>query len=271
MFVDSGCRARRMPHLVLAVVLVAGACSASAAKHQTAAQPVDAAPAAARGRPSAPPAIPPAGAGLGPLDRVVLTTEGFDSYQLLGAGDSLGVVTGEANKGGNVRVIYVQREGRVAEDEQVCATWSGEQGPVVQEGLALRVVPGLGEPGQAITVTKNVWGGYPWVLNVHVWNGGSGQWQLHGIAGLDFFPALEQEGVLAPMPWRVCARTEQAVLTVKVWIASQPEPGWDDPLHVQRTLVPAVAMRPGRVGWYAGHLRPGNSVRYDDMGSALRP
>ncbi len=257
-------RARRAPAralsplaIALVVVLVAAACSGGG----HAASPTS----ARSGTTTADRPVPEAPAGIGPLDQVVLTPDGFDTYGAMAGGRSMGVATGVANTDGNLRTIYVPRLSAETADQQVCATWTAQRGEVVQEGVALRVRPDAGAPGQALTVTKSVWGGVPWYINVHLWTGGSQTWHLELIQQFDVQPALERAGGIAPLPWRLCARAEGSVVSVKVWPADESEPSWDDPTYTYRTLVPPSTDQPGKVGWYVGHLRPGDSLRYDDM------
>jgi len=195
----------------------------------------------------------------------VLTPDGFDSYQRLSSGRTLGVSTTAGNSDANLRTIYVQRRGQTQVDEQVCATWSEQQGVFVQQGLALRVRTGVDGHSQAITVTKNIYGFVNWHMNLHLWTGDSDTWRSDLLAQFDFGYALLDGAVFAPLPWRVCARAQGPVITVKAWPATHPEPAWDDPVHVLRALVPADTVRPGRVGWYLGHLAPGDFARYDDL------
>jgi len=274
----------RVACLLRAMSVVAASSSATAAGQ---AKPVNDRPTnhkavsdrAANDRPTdhatAPPTTPvtlaPPSGDIGPLDRLVLTPDGFDSYQRVSRGRALGVSTTAGNSDANLRTIYVQRQGQPQVDEQVCATWSEQQGVDVQQGLALRVRTGVDGLSQAITVTKNIWGFVSWHMNLHLWTGDSDTWRPDLLAQFDFGYALLDSDVLAPLPWRVCARAQGPVITVKAWPAIRPEPAWDDPVHVLRALVPGDTVRPGRVGWYVGHLAPGDFARYDDLAATVAP
>ncbi len=289
---------RRVACLLLTVCMVAAAACSSAAgqakavnertaSHRTAphgtASPTTATGSSRdQGRPSGMATVPPVPGDIGPLDRLVLTPDGFDSYQRLSGGRTMGVTTTVGNSDANLRNIYIQRRGQPQVDEQVCATWSEQQGIVVQQGLALRVRTGVDGRSQAITVTKNIYGFVNWHMNLHLWTGDSGTWRPDLLAQFDFRYALldgytnnpvtgGRADVFAPLPWRVCARAQGPVITVKAWPATRPEPAWDDPVHVLRALVPADTVRPGRVGWYVGHLAPGDFARYDDLAATAAP
>ncbi len=278
---------RRVACLLLTVCMVAACSSVTAAgqgkavnertasrrtaPHGTASPATATVSSRDQGRPSGLATVPPVPGDIGPLDRLVLTPDGFDSYQRLSSGRTLGVTTTAGNSDANLRNIYIQRRGQMQADEQVCATWSEQQGVDVQQGLALRVRTGVDGGSQAITVTKNIWGFVNWHMNLHLWTGDSDTWRPDLLAQFDFGNALLDGDAFAPLPWRVCARAQGPVITVKAWPAFRPEPAWDDPVHVLRALVPEDTVRPGRVGWYVGHLAPGDFARYDDLAATVAP
>jgi hypothetical protein len=55
------------------------------------------------------------------------------------------------------------------------------------------------------------------------------------------------------------------VLTFRVWAADTAEPAWDDPVHTGSVVLPAGWVRPGRVGWYAGHVPTGSALTLSDL------
>jgi hypothetical protein len=202
------------------------------------------------------------------FDQLVLTPDGWDGYQLDASSTRVAVSAPPVNSGGNLRAIYLPRNHPEATDEQVCATWTGEVGDEVQEGLALRVHDG-GDTGRAITVTKNVWAYAGWYLNVHLWGKTGSTWTRMQVAQLDLGFAAMVRNKIQGLPWRVCARVDGPVLTVKLWAASQPEPSWSDATHTNHATLPEGWLGAGRVGWYAGHLKAGNFLVYDGIAAAV--
>ncbi|QIG44014.1 hypothetical protein G5V58_15620 [Nocardioides anomalus] len=161
----------------------------------------------------------------------------------------------------NRRQVLVPRGARPARDQTVCATWVRETNWSNQQGLAVRVSRPHGGPLRALTLTKNVFGHATWWINLLSWRGQEfttlGQFDMSGVVSQD------GERVRA-FPWRICLRAEGERLGFKVWLPRrEPEPAWDDPGHTAWVSAPE---RSGLAGWYAGHLAPGDQLRYADLG-----
>jgi hypothetical protein len=208
-------------------------------------------------------AAPGGASAAGPFAWRVLTP-GPERFAV--AADSQGVtVTGVAPSAAvppfwNRRQVLVPRGARPARDQTVCATWVRETRWSNQQGLAVRVSRPRGAPLSALTLTKNVFGHATWWFNLLSWRGREfttlGQFDLSGVVSPD------GERVRA-FPWRVCLRAEGSRLGLKVWLPRrESEPGWDDPAHTAWVSAPE---RSGLAGWYAGHLAPGDAVRYADL------
>ena len=113
-----------------------------------------------------------------------------------------------------------------------------------------------------------MWAFAGWHLNVHVWGATAAGWTRMQVGSFDLGFAAVVGDHIEGLPWRVCARVEGPVLSVKLWAASQPEPAWSDHLHVSSVVVPAGWRNRGRVGWYAGHLKAGDFLVYDRIDAA---
>lgn len=200
----------------------------------------------------------------GRLARAVLTQDGTGTYAITRSGGVVAMLPGSGT-GSNQREVYWPGGQAPAADAEVCATWAGQSGDQVQEGLALRITTGTGGT-RAVTITKNVWAGITWVINAHVWDSTAaepftaiGQWDMAGV--------LNTTWGLHPMPWRVCARTVGDRLDMRIWVPSaHAEPGWDDPVHARSATIPAGWLGAGQTGWYVGHLPPaGGWAIYTDL------
>lgn len=197
------------------------------------------------------------------LEAGFLTTDGYDDYGIT-------VVDGDAissapttNDGGNTRIAFWPAGAPQTGDHQSCTSWT-EDDHRTQQGIALRSRSDAGRT-TAITVTKNVWFGAYWIYNVHVMDSGNSDTPFIKIASFDVAGALFRPGgVVAPGPWRLCARTVGDTVSVKVWASDEAEPEWMDGVHGGGVLLPAGWDEPGAAGWYVGHLRPGASTTYVD-------
>ncbi len=267
----------RRAALAVAVVVALGAaavgCEEKPAKVVPAAKPRAAAEAvvsrAASDRTSIGPLILPLGPrSSAPLRTYLLTGEGFDHYLLKTDGTASEVEAADSNRGGNTRLVWANLDDPVANDLRVCATWERFTG-LAQPGLALRVRRD-GNRTRAITVTDNIFWGARFGFNVHVWDTGSGL-RLPGVlpvtavGGADLSATFGQAGSLIDLPWRVCARVKGRTLDIKVWPLSGPEPEWGDVRYGRRFRLSMAAVYPGRAGFYAGHLRPGDEVVLSDQ------
>jgi hypothetical protein len=182
------------------------------------------------------------------LETPVLTPDGTDRYDVAGTrGSELAVTAPASNVGGNLRVGLIDRDAPVATVQTSCATWhSWHDG--TQPGALLRWTGTRG-----VTVTKNVWGGAFWVLNVHVWDTSSPQ-PYTLVAQFDA-PELWS----APWPWRLCATAagQQVSFTLDTTAAD-----------VTGTATVPVMPGEGRAGWYMGHLAPGRTAVLTDLRQA---
>src|SRR5262245_8421616 len=129
----------------------------------------------------------------------VLTADGWDSYRVEASARSLRVVAAAENTGSNLRQVWWPVGGRVWPSGQVCATWSSLSPDSAQPGLAVLVTG-----GRAVTVTRNVWAGAYWTLNVHTWQGSV----FTQVAQFDLAQLVLAGGVLRALPWRVCVRVD---------------------------------------------------------------
>lgn len=195
-----------------------------------------------------------------------LTRDGSDGYASAANAGRFSVSAPSANRGSNTRLLVYPPAQPLSVDQQACATWSAQVGLNTQQGIALRVRHDIagGDRWRAVTVMKNILWGANWQFNVLTWDtrGGYG-YRKHGSVGLPqvFWP----NHVLAPLPWRVCARVENDLVTVKAWRIGEPEPAWGDATHGGTVRLPAGWAYAGKSGWYVGHLKPGGSAEFADL------
>jgi hypothetical protein len=208
----------------------------------------------------------------------VLTTWASDTHRVDLTGDRLVVSAAPANEAGAMRIVVTPNDGGAEVlDEETCGTWAGATGhPYRQEGAALRIAT-AGGVTRGITVTKAVWADEFWRFNVHTWNTAVPTTETSSpaswIASFDLSPTFGWGASLRPFPWRMCARAVGDVVSFVVWPLGQDRPSWDDPRHGGAVRLPDGEVRPGRAGWYAGHLQPGASLAYTDRseGPAVPP
>jgi hypothetical protein len=196
-----------------------------------------------------------------------ITPEGKDVFGLTVAGTAVTMKAPTTNTGGNTRAVF-WREGAVdTADQEVCATWVSHSGVDRQEGVALRVRSAQGRT-RAITVTNNVVYGARWGFNVHVMDSGSSTPHIK-IGGFLLEEVFRPDGPgttrLPPHPWRMCARVVGSVVSFIVWPTTHAEPAWDDARYGGSVTLPTGWTAVGKPGWYAAHLRPGESMVYDDL------
>lgn len=198
-----------------------------------------------------------------------LTTEGSDRFTVTPAATRTTVAAVKGNTGGNTRLVWVPPKGDVSTDQQVCATWVAWSG-LAQPGLALRV-RGDGWRVRAVTVTGNIVWGARFGFNVHEWD--TATWNPGGLpvtyaGGAELSRTFGPANGLVSLPWRICARVKGQMLDFKVWPLSRPEPKWGDTRYGRRFKLRPQAVYPGRAGWYAGHLRPGDRLTIEDQVTA---
>lgn len=198
------------------------------------------------------------------LTAQVLTQDGAGRYQISQA-DGVVTMTAPVGLGGNQREAFFPSGQTSMQDARVCATWTSEPTTGTQEGVALRIHTTSSGAVRAVTVTKGVWGGIYWVVNVHVWDSGAPE-PFRQIGQFDLGPVLIGWLGPQPLPWRICAQVTDLALAWKLWRLDEPEPRWDDRAHGGVVVVPQEYVVPGRAGWYVGHLPAGTTATYGDLG-----
>ncbi|HEY3722596.1 MAG TPA: hypothetical protein VGN59_04450 [Acidimicrobiia bacterium] len=175
------------------------------------------------------------------------------------------------NQGGNARTSFFPAGQAPAESGEVCATWSGPGKPddARQQGNAVRVETNASGPRRAVTVTKNVWYGATWLMNVNVWtvtqaSGAPDVPTLVTLANLDFSGVVGTWDDQA-FPWRVCTRFTGPTVVVDVGTATTEHVPFSDPAYERSVTLPDGWDYAGQYGWYIGHLRPGTSFSYTDL------
>ncbi len=214
------------------------------------------------------PTLPPAAAQRSPsVNGRLLTSDGGDYFIAERSDASLSVRAAPTNSSGNTREVWWPVEEAATVDQQVCVTWASETGGLSQEGIVLRARPTPDGTFRAVTVTKNVWFGGVWYLNVHAWDTGQ-QPPFQLIRTIDMSGVLRPGGVVAPLPWRVCARARGSELDVKAWLPTEAEPSWGDSTHGGSATLPGDQVASGMAGWYTGHIPPGGSELFTDFTSS---
>jgi peroxiredoxin Q/BCP len=200
------------------------------------------------------------------LGALALTSEPPDTIGIDVNGELTIARASTKNTGANTRVAFWQKESAKSMNQQTCATWTRESDPFNQEGAALRMRTVAGVT-RGITITKNIYGSATWVFNVHVWDtsGPSSPLPATQIAQFDLSSALVEGFQLRPLPWRICARAVDDVVSFKVWPADEIEPGWASWNHVRAVRLPPGWLGAGTPGWYVAHLRPGEAVRFGEL------
>ena len=198
------------------------------------------------------------------LSMYALTRDANDGHTTAATKGTFSARALATNTGTNTRQLIYPGSQPVSTNHQSCATWQAQDGFNTQQGLALRVRHDVDQGRwRAITVTKNVVWGANWQLNVTTWDSHRPGWQKHG--SIDLAAVFWPNQVLAPFPWRVCARVEADIVRVKGWRIGQAEPAWADPVHSGAVRVPAEWVYAGKAGWYLGHLAPGHSATMTDL------
>ena len=209
-----------------------------------------------------------------PLDPTLaddlLTPDRNDTFGLAVTGATTTASAPTSNLSGNTRIAFLRLADPVAENEQSCATWSGDSSTINQEGAALRVAETSGGPRRAITVTKNVYFHAGWIFNVHVWDTGTPSVGTQ-IGSFDLSSVFRPDGQQISLPWNICARAVGTIVSFIVWPASEAAPAWNDASHGGSVTLPAGWDYAGTAGWYIGHLQPGDSSVFTALTSGLVP
>lgn len=191
-----------------------------------------------------------------------ISRDGRDTYSLKVGTGALRVDAPRSNvatpEGSDTRIAIWPPGTKPVTDQQSCATWKDEQGRWTQQGIALRVRID-GSRFRTIVVAKNIVYGSAWQLNVYTWDSNRKPYfQTHGAVSLPV--PFASGGTPRPLPWKVCARAEGRVVTVKGWRPDEAEPGWRNPQHTGTVTLPAEWVFAGKAGWYAGHVQPGGTT-----------
>jgi hypothetical protein len=230
-------------------------------------------PVATDAPPSPPPLIPLFVRGRAtPLDLHHVTQDnGTDRYQLHQDGTGLIVDAPTTNRstpdGSATRAVIWPPESDATVDATTCATWA-RSSPWGQEGLALRVRRD-GDRFRAIVIAKNTMFGASWRFNVYSWDSGRDPYfQTHG--SVDLTSVFVDDGEVRDLPWRVCARTEGDQVRIKGWAVSDAQPGWSSEEHTGTVTLPGWLTYPGKAGWYAAHIDPGDLIALADLRAYAR-
>lgn len=189
-----------------------------------------------------------------------LTRDAADRFTLHGDDRELTLAADAGNTGGNTRLIVWRPDSVPGADGSACLTVQHWSWPA-QEGVALGVTTDPAGHTRALTVTRNVWGHATTVFNVHHWDTSSGTAATH-LASHDMAAALDGD---PSAPHRLCARRRGGTLTLKVWLAADDEPDWQDPTATRSVGLPAPLRTVGRSGVYVGHVEPGDTLQVHDI------
>jgi hypothetical protein len=191
-----------------------------------------------------------------------VSRDGSDVYALKTGPGAVRIDAPRSNhgtpQGSDTRTVIWPPGTKAVTDQQSCASWTDSRGGWVQQGIALRVRID-GNRFRTIVVAKNTVYGASWQLNVYTWDSArTPYFQTHGAVALR--APFAQGDVPRPLPWKVCARVEGRIVTVKGWRSDEPEPGWSNPTHTGHVTLPATWVYAGKAGWYAGHIPPGGTI-----------
>lgn len=170
------------------------------------------------------------------------------------------------NPDSNRREVFTEPGAPVSRNQVTCATWVEQSDPLVQEGLAVRVVDRDGRI-RAVTLTKNTVFRVDWVFNVVTWDTARDGDPWRDVEQFDMGSVLATpELTVEPFPWRVCLRATGRTISFKVWLPERmAEPSWQDLLYTRSTTIPAAFNVVGAPGWYVGHVPAGGKVVYADL------
>lgn len=195
----------------------------------------------------------------------VLTADGNDRYTLTDQAPGLTVGAPATNAASNLRVAIIPKASPVAIDQQSCVTWAGPVAGIIQPGITLRIQSTRRET-KAIMVTNNILYSFRTGFNTHL-----------AVSTAD--PKLTQVGSVVlpeavgpnpfdptPPPWRMCARAIGSQVELKVWALDTvpTEPAWGDAKYGGTVTLPAGWVYAGQPGYYAGHLKAGQTTTFRD-------
>lgn len=231
--------------------------------------------------------IPDFGEPVDDLHRGVLVSGNGERTNLLRSGTSTVVFTGAPWDNDAGAELYWSTESTYFTDLQACTSWYStarstfDQGPA-QPGIALRIAPGeVDGTIRAVTVSERAEIDFENVsidmshFDVDVWDTAEPIAPSTRIASFDLSAVVGAISVDGPNPgdtmrappWHVCARTLGEELTLKVWVRDDPEPSWDDPVHVFRTTLPASATRSGYAGHFVSSMHANQSMTFGPLSS----
>jgi len=191
----------------------------------------------------------------------VATSDGALAYAFDPSPDGNEVVVwSRAGTGSNLRMVWTIDDAPPSRDHQACDTWGPTDGPITQQGVALRIDATDGQVERAICIMKNIWGGGDWIFNAIGFRSGS----FVVLGSVDLSAVFDADGSVPSLPWRMCARVEGSSLEWKVWPTAGPEPDWDDPLFGGRVTLSPEWVYAGRPGFYVGHLGAGSYALFED-------
>jgi|GEM_PF-3201341 hypothetical protein len=203
----------------------------------------------------------------GVTERGVLTSDGTDAYTYSSTTGTMNAAALGTNQSGNLRTLFWPSRTRRRLDDLSCATWSRASTWQSQQGVALRLSRNVNGVTHALTVTKNIWDGATWIFNVHAWDTGK-EPVMTQLASFDLSSVFRlPDGSARAFPWRMCARVVGAELQFKAWVASDPEPNWGAVGFGGQVALEAALIRPGRAGWYIGHLPSGATADFTELGT----
>ena len=189
-------------------------------------------------------------------------TADCSAYTYSSPGRGTVVVTAPKSTGGNNREFFWAPGGPSGPDLTVCARFEDGSGSD-QQGVVLRLEHFAGGRVAAVTVTRNVWAGAFDVFNYHVWNTRADPGKPFIQFGSTVIPVLPVAPAVYPL--HLCARTLSDRVEFVVWTDGQARPAWGSTTQGGAATIPAAAPSNGQGGWFAGHLRPGTSMTYDDL------
>jgi len=228
----------RPVHVALVMLLIAGACSGNASA-----------------------------VGTGKLVTRPLTSDGTDAYVLSRQHDTLTVRAPATNQGIGTREVFWPDGQQARRDAESCVTIASQDGArdasgVTQEGVVLRLRADTTGRTRAVTVTKNVYGGWVWVFNATVWDSAATPTPFHEIGNRTMHVLYPRGAPLAALPWNLCARVAGNTLEFVVWAGSGRRPDYDDADHAASFQLPPGFDRAGNYGGYIGHLPPGHWMTF---------
>lgn len=215
--------------------------------------------------PPPPPPPPPAMFSSVPASHAtaMLTRDRTDSYSLTGTNTRMVARAPKTNFASNSRTLFWDRGSVASTNQESCETFS-DTNPIIQEGVATRIVQN-GSRTRAITVTKNVFFGANWIFNVHVWDTANQPTPFTALAGFDMADVFRPGGTQLPYPWSLCMKVVGSTASFVAWPANLPKPSYNDPTYSRAVNLPAGWSYVGTPGWYIGHLPPGGNAIFKNL------